>query len=68
MNDSRLTLKHPSGFFAAGCEMTDALTLAVGRSLQDLTFTYVSARIVTRPSCAFAWRNWPAPPATARAR
>lgn len=27
MNDSRLTLKHPSGFFAAGCEMTDALTL-----------------------------------------
>jgi hypothetical protein len=27
MNDSRLTLKHPSGFFAAGCEMKDALTL-----------------------------------------
>jgi len=27
MNESRLTLKHPSGFFAAGCEMKDALTL-----------------------------------------
>src|SRR5581483_11918519 len=27
MNDSRLTLKHPSGIFAAGCEMKDALTL-----------------------------------------
>jgi hypothetical protein len=27
MNDSRLTLKHPSGFFAAGGEMKDALTL-----------------------------------------
>jgi len=27
MNDSRLTLKHPSGFFAAGSEMKDALTL-----------------------------------------
>jgi hypothetical protein len=27
MNESRLTLKHPSGFFAAGCEMTGALTL-----------------------------------------
>jgi hypothetical protein len=27
MNEFRLTLKHPSGFFAAGCEMRDALTL-----------------------------------------
>lgn len=27
MNEFRLTLKHPSGFFAAGCEMKDALTL-----------------------------------------
>jgi hypothetical protein len=27
MNESRLTLKHPSGFFAAGCEMKEALTL-----------------------------------------
>lgn len=27
MNETRLTLKHPSGFFAAGCEMKDALTL-----------------------------------------
>jgi hypothetical protein len=27
MSDSRLTLKHPSGFFAAGCEMRDALTV-----------------------------------------
>jgi hypothetical protein len=27
MNESRLTLKHPSGFFAAGCEMRDALAL-----------------------------------------
>jgi hypothetical protein len=27
MNESRLTLKHPTGFFAAGCEMVDALTL-----------------------------------------
>jgi hypothetical protein len=27
MNESRLTLKHPTGFFAAGCEMRDALTL-----------------------------------------
>ena len=27
MNESRLTLKHPSGFFAAGCEMRNALTL-----------------------------------------
>jgi hypothetical protein len=27
MNESRLTLRHPSGFFAAGCEMRDALTL-----------------------------------------
>ena len=27
MSDSRLLLKHPSGFFAAGCEMKDALTL-----------------------------------------
>jgi hypothetical protein len=27
MNESRLTLKHPSVFFAAGCEMRDALTL-----------------------------------------
>lgn len=26
MNEFRLTLKHPSGFFAAGCEMRDALT------------------------------------------
>jgi hypothetical protein len=27
MNESRLTLKHPSGFFAAGFEMKDALAL-----------------------------------------
>jgi hypothetical protein len=27
MNESRLTLKHPTGFFAAGCEMKDALAL-----------------------------------------
>lgn len=27
MSDSRLTLKHPTGFFAAGCEMREALTL-----------------------------------------
>lgn len=27
MSDYRLTLKHPSGFFAAGCEMKDAVTL-----------------------------------------
>jgi len=27
MNESRLTLKHPSGFFAAGCETRDALQL-----------------------------------------
>ena len=27
MSESRLTLKHPSGFFAAGCEMKDALAL-----------------------------------------
>jgi hypothetical protein len=27
MNESRLTLKHPTGFFAAGCEMRDALAL-----------------------------------------
>jgi hypothetical protein len=33
MNDSRLTLKHPSGFFAAGCEMKAALT-----SLSDGAF------------------------------
>jgi hypothetical protein len=27
MSESRLTLKHPAGFFAAGCEMKDALAL-----------------------------------------
>jgi len=27
MSQSRLTLKHPAGFFAAGCEMKDALAL-----------------------------------------
>jgi hypothetical protein len=27
MSESRLTLKHPNGFFAAGCEMQEALTL-----------------------------------------
>ena len=27
MNEFRLTLKRPSGFFAAGCEMREALTL-----------------------------------------
>lgn len=27
MSEFRLTLKHPSGFFAAGCEMKEALTL-----------------------------------------
>ena len=27
MTESRLTLKHPSGFFAAGCEMKEALAL-----------------------------------------
>jgi len=27
MTESRLTLKHPAGFFAAGCEMQDALGL-----------------------------------------
>ncbi len=27
MSESRLLLKHPSGFFAAGCQMRDALTL-----------------------------------------
>ena len=27
MSESRLTLKHPTGFFAAGCEMKDALAL-----------------------------------------
>lgn len=27
MSEFRLTLKHPSGFFAAGCEMRDALTV-----------------------------------------
>ena len=27
MSEFRLTLKHPSGFFAAGCEMKEALTV-----------------------------------------
>jgi hypothetical protein len=27
VSESRLTLKHPTGFFAAGCEMKEALTL-----------------------------------------
>ncbi len=39
MNDTRLTLKHPSGFFAAGCEMQDALSLLSDGAFK--TYVYV---------------------------
>jgi hypothetical protein len=67
MSEFRLTLKHPSGFFAVGGEMQDALTLLSDGAFK--IYVYVcSTPTVAQPSCAFGWRKWPRRPVTVRAR
>lgn len=66
MNAPRLTLKHPSGFFAAGSEMKDALSLLSDGAFKIYVYVCLQADRHTA-QLAFAWRNWRRPPDTALA-
>jgi hypothetical protein len=53
MTESRLTLKHPAGFFAAGCEMQDALGLLSDGAFKIFVYVCLNA---DRRSAQFRFR------------
>jgi len=65
MTESRLTLKHPAGFFAAGCEMQDALGLLSDGAFKIFVYVCLNA---DRRSAQLRFRMAELARATATAR